>query len=207
MPSTKDTKIEPTRLPFKRVRAVDVANECRSAALSFMNEAPLWTKTTFAVWLAGPYAAVSDRVQAPAPWQSLPLYDAIDSRMVTRLLRSAYSEVRKALFRATREQGMPTFASAMYQGRFVTDRTDVEGTTGYAPTLAARRLPDVVLALFAADCLFRPGDYMNALAFCGRCQVLGFDRDTRTRGHCSRHVGMFAAASPPGSLPQLREGA
>jgi hypothetical protein len=207
MPSTKDTKIEPTSHPIERVLAVDVAEACRNAALAFMNEAPLWTKATFTVWLAGPYAAVSDRVQATATWQPLPLCDSIDSRMVTRLLRSAYSEVRKALSSATHEEGLPTFASAMYEGRFVTDHVDVEGTTGFAPTFAARRLPDVVLALFAADCLFRTGDYVNALAFCGRCQVLTFDRDTRMRGHCSRHVGMFASASPPRSFPRLREGA
>jgi hypothetical protein len=207
MPSTKDTKLEPTRHPVKRVLAVDVAEACRSAALAFMNEAPLWTKATFTLWRTGPYAAVSDRVQATATWQPLPLYDSIDSRMVTRLLRSAYSEVRRALSYATHGPGLPIFASAMYEGRFVTDHVDVEGTTGYAPTLAARRLPDVVLALFAADCLFRTGDYVDALTFCGRCQVLTFDRDTRMRGHCSRHVGMFASARLPSSFPRLREGA
>lgn len=207
MPSTKDSKSEPTILPPERVRAVDVAEACRHAGLCFMNEAPLWTKETFSVWLAGPYAAVTEGVQAAAAWQPLPLYESIDSRMVTRLLRSAYSEVRTALLRDTQSPGLPAFASAMQEGRFVMGRAALGGTTAYAPTLAARRLPDVVLALFAADCLFRPGDYVNALAFCGRCQVLSFDRDTRLRGHCSRHVGMFASASPLRSFPHLREGA
>ena len=172
-----------------------------------MNEAPLWNKATFAAWLSGPYRTVADHARTSSAWHPLPLCDSIDSRMVTRLLRSAYAEVRRALTHTELERGIPKFASSMRAGSFVTELEDHEGTMGYVPTFAARRLPDVVLTLFAADCLFRPVDYVKTITFCGRCQALSFDAGGRMRGHCPRHVGMFAPASALGNGHRVPEGA
>jgi hypothetical protein len=202
-----DSTVDRILMLPEAVASTDVADDCREAALKFMNDSPKWNRSGFEAWLSGPYAEISAYLgKRASDWRPVPLVRELDARMMTRILRSTYVEVRAALSQVDSDDGIPPFAMAMSAGGFVTPCEDEYGRRGFLPSGSARRLADIVLSLFAADYLARARDYSTALAFCDQCQSMAFDVGSRTRGHCGRHVSMFAPRRAKGAS-YLPEGA
>lgn len=204
---TDDSTLDSIFMLPAGVTTTEIADACRGAALLFMNESPKWTKPDFSNWLAGPYAEITEKLRTNAEsWHPVPLLREIDARMLNRLLKSSFGEVREALMLVTSGEGMARFANQMTSSGFVARCQDADGHEGFIPTNQPRRIADIVLSLFAADCLTRPGDYLTELTFCPQCGTLAFDAGARMRGQCGGHVSMFAPRNS-NSFPYLPEGA
>lgn len=166
--------------------ALHLADNCRDAALVFVNESPFWGKAELAMWLLGPYSQAAHRVGA-RPEQAPPALREIDLAEIEHLLACARAEVLDALERLRDPELAARTVFAMIASGFVAGCQDARGGTGWVPTTNARRLADRVLSLFAVDYLARPGDYENILATCAACEHVAFDELAARRGICNRH--------------------
>lgn len=173
--------LEPRRicslLPGIRVR--DVADACRSAALTFAAHGPRdWSRRELADWLVGPYA------QAVAPTRSLRVsgtrravvHRPVDEASVQELLTAARTEVIEVVRAAWSWKHDAASVRASVEEGLVVGVVDAAGAElGYAPVDSARmRLADRVRSLFVADYLTRPTDYAF-FAICRECDGPTFD--------------------------------
>lgn len=207
--STVDTILT---LP-EQTGSMAVAEDCRAAALAFLNDSAHWGKAELAMWLMGPYSQLTQYV---SPYsrrrsgefaRSAPMLREIDVRMVDRVIKSAHEEVIATLKRTNDAEGGASFAFTMHAAGFIARCEDRGHIAGWVPTSDARRLADRVLSLLAADYLARPNDYESELSICGQCGTVEFDAISRSRGICPRHgSGMFVPNSRE-TLPYLPEGA
>jgi hypothetical protein len=207
--STVDTILT---LP-EQTGSLAVADDCRAAALAFLNDSHRWGKAELAMWLMGPYSQLTEYV---SPYsrrrsgeyaRSAPMLREIDVRMVDRVIKSAHEEVIATLKRTNEIEGGASFAFTMLSAGFVARCEDRGHVAGWVPTTDARRLADRVLSLLASDYLARPGDYEAELSVCHQCGIVDFDSISRARGICHRHgSGTFVPGSRE-TLPYLPEGA
>lgn len=191
----------------RSLSTVELSARCRKVALELMEGAPTWSKRDVSRWLSLSYASVAVAL-APedAAGGPIPLLRDIDGRMLSRLLLAARAEVRGALARPA-EEGVPAFVRDAVGAGLVVRCQDDAGRIGFAPTYGARRLGELVLALFAADCLVRPADYEDGLVACRYCDRLSFDADVRENGHCAAHVSTFAARASRAPYSTFPDGA
>lgn len=179
---------------------IAIADACRNAALSFLNESQHWGKAELAMWLMGPYAQLTQYVAPLAQRRSgeyvarpVPLLREIDVRMVERVIRSAHEEVIATLQKVPDAEAAASFAFSMISAGFVARCEDKAHVSGWVPTSDARRLADRVLSLLAVDYLTRPAEYDTELAVCAQCKNVEFDGVSRMRNLCGRHGNsMFA---------------
>lgn len=190
-----------------------VAEDCRDAALMFLNESERWGKAELAMWLMGPYSRIV-RASADVPRKSgehrrpFPLLREIDPRMVDRVIRSARDNVLAVLQQTAHTDGSADFAFEMMSSGHVARCEDCYGTSGWVPTTEPQRLADRVLSLIAVDYLTRPMDYETLLSICPRCGTVDFDEVANMRGECSRHgSGSFFPTHRRVTLPYLPGGA
>ena len=185
----------------------EVVALCRHAGLAFVNGAERWSKRHLTDWLSGAYrdCAGAGRTSSGS-WSPIPLLEEIDARMVVRLLQVSSAEVRDVLTKVAAEGGH-SFGAAMRDSDLVRPCRDLAGRIGYVPTYGARRLAEMVLALFGADYLTRPSDYELELSMCRYCGTTDFDLEARTRGHCERHESAFGLRRFDGTMTLLPEGA
>jgi len=192
-----------------------IAEQCREAALAFLNDSERWGKAELAMWLMGPYAQLTQLGPASSRRRSgefvrpaTPMLKEIDARMVTRVVQSAREEVLATLTHVHDSEAGTSFAFTMLSNGFVARCEDREHNAGWVPTADARRLADRVLSLLAADFLARPSDYETDLSVCGHCHIVEFDPVAVMRGSCHRHgSGVFVPKSRRSTLPYLPEGA
>jgi hypothetical protein len=167
----------------------DVAEACRTAALSFINESGPWGKAELALWLMGPYAQLAhsesyrDREPAGFPSGGLLLRD-IDARFVDRFTMTARDEVLRTVRSLHDPRQAEAFIWRMLETSFIAPCEDHLGANGWIPTPRAIRLADRVLSLVATDYLVRPADY-SYLDTCSRCDSLTFGGPTGSP--CGRH--------------------
>lgn len=143
-----------TVLALRRGHARSLAFDCLEAATAFMEEAPYWGKAELAMWLLGPYSQVVQDMHE-APQSARPSLRQLEAEEVERLIDGAHAEVREALARLEDAETASDVAFAMITAGFVAPTVDRDGTDGWAPTTAARRLADRVLSLFVADFMTR----------------------------------------------------
>jgi hypothetical protein len=173
------------------VASIDIADECRQAALEFVNGVPQgWSKADLADWLSGPYASATrfKTGSMPPPSEAANHVGVVDPVDVDALLGSARLTVMAALEEAALPRGRLAFVERMIAGRFVIPAA-LGHARGWVPVSASRlRLKTRVLSLFAVDVLVRPADYANDLLVCHRCEAVVFDRDAVARGFCGQHA-------------------
>ncbi len=190
-----------------------IADDCRAAALAFLNESSHWGKAELAMWLMGPYGQLTQYVSQYSRRRSgefarqAPLLREIDARMVHRVIKNAYDEVMAAIERTCDPEGGASFAFTMLAAGFVARCEDHGHVAGWVPTSDARRLADRVLSLIAADYLARPADYDTDLAVCSTCKTVEFDAVSRSRGICPRHGSGMYIPGQRSTKPYLPEGA
>lgn len=197
----------------ERTASTTIADDCRAAALEFLNESRHWGKAELAMWLMGSYSALTQYASpygtrnggtvAPAP-----MLREIDVRMVERVIRSAHEEVIATLINSYESDQENHFAYTMLNAGFVARCEDKGRTPAWVPTTAARRLADRVLSLLAADYLTRPAHYEFDVSVCMQCKSVQFDATVRTRGICQRHAtSVCVGRAQQSSFPYLPEGA
>jgi hypothetical protein len=111
----------------------------------------------------------------------------VDERFVRRMVHAARSQVLGTLAAIDRRFGVVTFAEDLLLCGTVVRTTDTQGEPAFVPAPGPTTLGDRVLALFAADALTRPGDYLRSLALCNDCELVSFDPAARRRGTCDFH--------------------
>ncbi len=205
------SNIEPILILPEQIGSSAIADGCRMAALTFINESERWDKTELSKWLKGPYAELT-QYSLPAAIRrrtspSVPLLRDVDVRMVERVIHNAHTEVVGTLQLMGEAESAASFAFAMLSSGFVARCEDRSHVPGWIPTTDARRLSDRVLSLFAADYFARPADYESELSVCTQCNAVDFDADMRMRGICSRHGSMFVPRTRYSTLPHFPEGA
>jgi len=155
-----------------------------------------WTASDLARWLLGPYQEAT--LYVPRSERKNTRARKVDAREVQTILRSARAEV-VALLRDARWGGGPEFVRTA-----IRDRAIVPTSSGLWIPLDKSRmlLKDRVLALFAADYLLRPQDYVGDLIVCSKCEEVVFDPAARQTGYCGAHriSGLFGVKAKQATL-------
>ncbi|MBX3187058.1 MAG: hypothetical protein KF819_08590 [Labilithrix sp.] len=169
--------------------ANEIADACRDAYLTFLNESERWGKADLAMWLMGPYEQVLHYV---APLDSRrsttlrpPSLNEIDARVVERLLETVRTEVMAALAELRDSETGTSFAFGMLAAGLVIRCEDAMGNVAFIPTSTAKRLVDRVLSLIGVDYLMRANDFEMNLNACTRCGIASFDGAAPCVGHGS----------------------
>jgi hypothetical protein len=163
--------------------AVDLASQCREAALQFANDSKHWGKAELTMWLTGVYAPLirhTSKGEGESQLWPVPLLHDIDDRLIDRMMESARAEIVETLSGAV-DQGSSSFVLRALIAGSVVRCEDGQGEPAWAPAAAAR-LADRVLSLFAVDYLTRFEDYETALFICSESQTVSFDEHARTHG-------------------------
>lgn len=187
--------------------ALDIAAQCREAALEFINESRGWGKAELGMWLTGSYAVVTRhalKADEATSWP-IPLLRDIDVRLVDRILQSARTEILSTLAGFAKDGSASFVLRGLIAGTVVRCE-DGSGEPAWAPTGSATRLADRVLSLFAVDYLARPGDYEALLSVCPKCEAVSFDESARRRGVCQHHAPQTHSLTAPrgrSTLPWL----
>ncbi|MBX3263875.1 MAG: hypothetical protein KIS78_02445 [Labilithrix sp.] len=173
--------------------ATDIANGCREAALTFINESKRWGKAELGMWLTGAYAALTRHgaKEADQVWP-VPLLRDIDARLIDRIMESARTEIFETLSLISKDGSASFVLRALIAGTVIRCE-DGQREPAWAPTGQATRLADRVLSLFAVDYLARPGDYETELTLCRQCETVAFDGIAKMRG-CSHGLQQSALA-------------
>lgn len=158
------------------VSVFDIVDASRRAALAFLDGAQgLWGRRELAAWLVGDYAAATSascpfiEERSPSSHGLTPLEDVT----IEKLLRRARRRILDLL--ATRSEWGASLAQDAVDRGLVIGVEDHRGTVGYAPVdVPGLRLVDRLSALFIADYLTRPQDYL-ALEICHECEELSFE--------------------------------
>jgi hypothetical protein len=195
----------PSRLADGSTRET-IAEECREAALSFMEGvARGWDKLDLALWLTGDYARATrhskhgERVAAVAYGPDLP------GETIEELVVHARGQLIASLEKAALEHGALEFVEEVVERGHVRKVTDTEGRDAWIPVDGSRmRLRDRLRSLFAADYLNAPYTYAE-LFVCHRCEAVVFDAHTKRIGICGAHR-MSGTVPRDAELPGEREG-
>lgn len=155
----------------------------RPAALELLDGArDRWSPRQLARWLLGPYREATWRLPRleRAPSGETP---KIERWRIAAVLSSARKAVVDGL-RVVHWGGGPVFVRTA-----IRDRAIVPTKEGFWVPLDKPRmlLKDRVLALFAADYLLRPQDYVGDLVICAKCEKVVFDPAARQTGYCGAH--------------------
>jgi hypothetical protein len=169
-----------------------IAQDCRSAALSFMSGvAAGWQKLDLAIWLIGPYARATrhashgERVSALASSPAEP--PPVDADSVEALVTRVRGQLLASLEKGALQLGSLDFAGNAVKRGWVRQVTDADGRDAWIPVDSARmRLGDRLRSLFAADYLNAPYTYAD-LFVCHRCEAVVFDDHAKRRGICGIH--------------------
>ncbi|MBX3198852.1 MAG: hypothetical protein KF894_12005 [Labilithrix sp.] len=174
--------------------ATDIADACREAALTFINESKHWGKAELGMWLTGTYAALTQHgAKEPGQVWPVPLLRDIDARLIDRIMESARTEIFETLALISRDGSASFVLRALIAGAVIRCE-DGQREPAWAPTGEPTRLAERVLSLFAVDYLARPGDYESELTICLQCETVAFDGMAKARG-CSH--GMQHSALAP----------
>jgi hypothetical protein len=170
-----------------------IADECRQAALAFVNGARAWNKSDLARWLSGPYSRATSHVahvpRVPVDHEPIELIGStIDPELLARILAHTYETVVETLRAAANPEYADAITRMAVSNDLVVQCEDEHGTQGWAAVSRPRVvLADRVISLVVADFLTRPHDYESSLAICGRCGAAVFDPIARAMGLCSAH--------------------
>lgn len=168
------------------VDAASFGDACRAAGLAFLRGAAAgWSKRELAVWLLGPYRAVSLR---PAPKLVLALDDeddddSTDDPSSSGVRASAVEDlvelVRVAVgctLAELRQGETSAVTLAIREGRVACGSNADGSRVVWIPLDQPRmRLEGRVVSLFVADYLTRPEAYEHDLSVCPGCDGVSFD--------------------------------
>jgi hypothetical protein len=148
------------------IRVIGVADACRAAAFTFVDEAEGWGKLELARWLAAPYANLLRHTASLEPAEvsgvmQITRIGTLDEQVVQRVVWRAHVEVMETLQNIKITSEAQTFTLAMISLGKVARFRDATGALGWLPTPRARRLAERVLSLVAGDYLVRPADYAS----------------------------------------------
>lgn len=159
----------------KDFRPAIFADECRQAALTFMEgtapSAQMWSKRDLAMWLTGPYRALTaSHVDADA---APPSSGRLTEHSLASLMEEARAEVLVNLADLRDGEWAPV-TDAMREGRIHSTRS--AGELVWIPIhRPGLRLAGRVLSLFLVDYLFAADPYESALNICTRCERVSFN--------------------------------
>ena len=160
------------------IRASDVADSCRSAALGFAWSAHHgWGRRELARWLVGPYAqaAAATRSLRTSGLRRAVTHRRLEEATIEELLTTARSEIIAMLRSVWSWTDDSAFIRARIGEGLIAGIVDDYSELGYAPVDNPQmRLVDRVRSLFVADYLTRPADYA-AFAVCDDCDGATFD--------------------------------
>jgi hypothetical protein len=165
----------------------ELADQCREAALQFINQSKSWGKAELVMWLTGSYGPLvrhTSKGECDSPLWPVPLLRDIDARLVDRIIESARAEILETLALSVHERSASFVLRALIAGSVVRCE-DSNGNPAWAPT-SSDRLADRVLTLLAVDYLTRSEDYETALVICSECRTISFDRHATNHARC-RH--------------------
>lgn len=169
----------------------EIADDCREAALLFMNGvATGWDKVDLALWLSGFYARATRHVPRGERVE-MPIEDAepvtVAEESVVALVDRTRLQLLPALEKAAMELGELDFVDHCRSRRFVQTARLADGEpVVLAIDLPRMKLVDRVRSLFAADFCNRSYAYLDLLV-CHRCESVVFDEDAKRIGHCRAH--------------------
>jgi hypothetical protein len=185
-----------------------IADACRDAVLSFLNESRggAWGKLELALWLTGPYERITNpanRVmlerfgEAPASAPSMNI--AATTEAVAHMIETARDEVLTILECLRNEELGASFAVSVLSNGLVAHCEDECGGRGWLPVCHANMsLTDRLLALVAADYLKRP-DAMDTLTVCASCEHVGFVDEGCNHGEEEPSGGAASGVAPRSS--------
>lgn len=170
-----------------------IADECRAAALSFVNGACTWDKLDLALWLSGAYSRATSHIahvpRLPADAEPTTVLDRpLEAEVVSRVLLHTHDMVMETLRAASNPEYAEAIAAMAMSNNLIAPCEDEQGRQGWAPVSRPRVvLADRVVSLVAADFLTRPHDYHGLMALCERCGSVVFDPIARAMGLCNTH--------------------
>ncbi|CAN5817995.1 hypothetical protein BH09MYX1_BH09MYX1_11910 [soil metagenome] len=180
----------PARPAALALDAKAIADACRRAGLRIVQGATLgWGKEELARWLRETYAPLAIRdVDSLPPSSGSSMTKDLSEDRIERMLGFMRADVLLVLREMMDHEGLDAFARDFVEQNLVLRVDDLEGAPCVVPRARSRMLLlDRVLSLFAVDALLRPGDYLDALFVCSRCDAPVFDRDGRETGNCMLH--------------------
>lgn len=165
-----------------------VADECREAALTFINGvAAGWDKLDLALWLTGPYARATRFVPRGERVTGMAAETEVSDESIEDLVTRVRSQLVASLEAAALNEGTLDFAVDAMDRCLVRRAVDLDGEVVWVPADNTRmRLKDRVRSLLAADYLNDPGAYA-ALYVCHRCENVVFDENAKRLGACQNH--------------------
>jgi hypothetical protein len=157
--------------------AVDLADLCRSAGLSFLANARDWDKRMLAEWLECRYRSlvVGASERARSKREAASEAPSVPPETLTQILNAAHADVLRQLRQLVAAPSSLDAGRAFISTNVVTRCIDDTGVSGWAPIAhRSSRLADRVMSLFAADFLVRPWDYEYDLTICKDCETVSF---------------------------------
>ena len=100
--------------------ATDIADGCREAALTFINESKHWGKAELGMWLTGTYSALTQHgAKEPGQVWPVPLLRDIDARLIDRIMESARTEIFETLALISRDGSASFVLRALIAGAVI----------------------------------------------------------------------------------------